>query len=96
LHLKITTFYVVLYKPEVQYMASKEEQAADALQAGAGHSIHIRVHREEMKGGRRKLHIVNFTICVTSNTGTRRGAVGRDSALQARRLPIRFPTVLLT
>jgi hypothetical protein len=46
-------------------MTSKEEQAADALQAGAGHSIHIRVHREETKGGRRKLHIVNFTICVT-------------------------------
>jgi hypothetical protein len=46
-------------------MASKEEQAAGTLQAGTGHSIHIRVHREEMKGERRKLHIVNFTICMT-------------------------------
>jgi len=38
-------------------MASKE-QAADALEAGAWHSV-------EMKGGWRKLHIAKFKICVT-------------------------------
>ena len=55
--------FLFLYKREVQYVASKEEQPVDALEAGAGHSIHM--HSAKMKGRRRKLHIVNFTICVT-------------------------------
>lgn len=74
---------------------SSTEQAADDLEAGAWHSIHI--HSVEMKGGRRKLHIVNFTICVTHQIpGHAEAQIDRGISLQVRRSPISLPTVFLT
>jgi hypothetical protein len=64
-------------------MASREEQAADVLEAGTG-----TVSAYTVWNGRwRKLHIVNLRV-IYQTPGARSG---RD-----RRLPIRFPTLLIT
>lgn len=91
----MTNFSCCFYKSEVQYISSKEEPAADAVEAGAGHSIYI--HSEANEGWKEKITLCElYNLCGPSNTGTRRGAVGRDTVLQATKLPIRFPTALLT